>query len=112
MKIMAHELSKFKREPFPSLVLREKTDSQSALHVNAPPVMRPRVSGKFIYIGDTKFVCKGVTYGAFKPDETDNEYHDLAKIERDFAQMAANGINTVRIPHRTPPVTLLDCAIG
>src|SRR5207245_8111957 len=38
------------------------------------------------------------------------EYHDLDVIERDFAQMAANGINTVRIPHTMPPRSLLDAA--
>ena len=32
------------------------------------------------------------------------------KIERDFAQMAASGINTVRIPHTLPPRSLLDAA--
>src|SRR5207244_4056191 len=38
------------------------------------------------------------------------EYHDLATVERDFALMAANGINAVRIPHTTPPRALLDIA--
>jgi cellulose synthase/poly-beta-1,6-N-acetylglucosamine synthase-like glycosyltransferase len=51
-----------------------------------------------------------VTYGAFRPDADGNEYHDLARIERDFAQMKAVGINAVRIPHTTPPVSLLDIA--
>jgi len=37
-------------------------------------------------------------YGAFRPDAQGNEYHDLDTIERDFALMAANDINTVRIP--------------
>ena len=51
-----------------------------------------------------------MTYGAFKPDQTGNEYHDLDKIDADFAQMAAAGINTVRIPHTMPPRALLDIA--
>ncbi len=71
---------------------------------------RPRVGGKFLFAGDEKIYVRGVTYGAFRPDAQGNEYHDLAIIERDFAQMAANGINTVRIPHTTPPVSLLDAA--
>jgi GT2 family glycosyltransferase len=53
---------------------------------------------------------RGVTYGAFQPDAQGREYHDLAIVERDFAQMAAHGINTVRIPHTTPPRPLLDAA--
>ena len=74
------------------------------------PVGRISVKGKFLFAGDEKFLVKGVTYGAFKPDETGNEYHDLDKIDRDFAAMAASGLNTVRIPHTMPPRELLDIA--
>src|SRR6266853_4309654 len=72
--------------------------------------VRPRVRGKFLFVGDEKLYVRGVTYGAFTPDAAGNEYHDLATVERDFAQMAANGINAVRIPHTTPPRALLDIA--
>ncbi len=71
---------------------------------------RPRACGKFLYVGDDKFWVRGVTYGAFRPDQDGKEYHDLEVIERDFAQMAANGFNTVRIPHTVPPRSLLDAA--
>ena len=71
---------------------------------------RPRACGKFLYVGDDKFWVRGVTYGAFRPDQDGREYHDLEVIERDFAQMAANGFNTVRIPHTVPPRSLLDAA--
>src|SRR2546428_7825410 len=73
-------------------------------------MQRPRVSGKFLYIGKKKLWVRGVTYGAFRPDVHGNEYHNLATIERDFAQMAASGLNTVRIPHTMPPLSLLDAA--
>jgi GT2 family glycosyltransferase len=72
--------------------------------------LRPCVRGKFLFVGDEKLYVRGVTYGAFDPGPYGNEYHDLAKVDRDFAQMAANGINTVRIPHTTPPRALLDVA--
>ncbi|HYT82491.1 MAG TPA: glycosyltransferase [Gemmatimonadales bacterium] len=75
-----------------------------------PVVQRPRASGKFLFVGDEKLYARGVTYGAFAPDAQGREYHDLVTIERDFALMAANGINTVRIPHTTPPLALLDIA--
>jgi O-antigen biosynthesis protein len=83
----------------------------------SPPVVapvtlsrpRPVIGGKFL-VSDRKLYVRGVTYGAFRPDADGNEYHDLDTIERDFAQMAANGINTVRIPHTTPPRSLLDAA--
>ena len=68
------------------------------------------IRGKFFYQGDQKFYVKGVTYGAFRPGNEDKEYTDLDQINRDFAMMAANGFNTVRIPHTTPPRILLDIA--
>src|SRR5438445_808152 len=74
------------------------------------PGVRPCVRGKFLFGGDEKLYVRGVTYGAFPPDAAGNEYHDLATVERDFALMAANGINAVRIPHTTPPRALLDIA--
>jgi GT2 family glycosyltransferase len=72
---------------------------------------RPHVRGKFLFVGDEKLYVRGVTYGAFEPDADGREYRDLGKIDRDFAQMAANGINTVRIPHTMPPRALLDIAL-
>src|SRR5947199_8411925 len=74
------------------------------------PGVRPCVRGKFLFVGDEKLYVRGVTYGAFTPDAGGAEYYDLATVERDFAQMAANGINAVRIPHTTPPRSLLDVA--
>lgn len=73
-------------------------------------MLRPQVKGKFIFVGENKLYIKGVTYGAFKADEDGNEYHNLDIIDRDLGMMKANGINTVRIPHTTPPRSLLDIA--
>ena len=72
---------------------------------------RVEIRGKFFYQGDRKYYVRGVTYGAFKPDNDGKEYTDIDQIDRDFAMMAANGINTVRIPHTTPPRILLDIAL-
>src|SRR5213594_1982183 len=71
---------------------------------------RPEVRGKFLFVGDATFHVRGVTYGAFRPDERDQEYRNLEAIDADFAHMAANGINAVRIPHTLPPRALLDLA--
>src|SRR5207249_3269268 len=71
---------------------------------------RPEVRGKFLFVGDATFHVRGVTYGAFRPDERDQEYRNLEAIDADFAHMAANGINAVRIPHTMPPRALLDLA--
>ncbi len=72
--------------------------------------VRPCVRGKFIFVGDEKLYVRGVTYGAFRPDENGNEFHNLEVVERDFALMAANGMTAVRIPHTTPPRSVLDIA--
>lgn len=70
--------------------------------------VRPTVRGKFLFSGDKKLYVRGVTYGTFRPDETGEEYHDL-NVERDFAQIAANGFNAVRT-YTVPPRTVLDSA--
>ena len=71
---------------------------------------RASIDGKFLSSGGETFFVRGVTYGAFRPDESGREYTDDRLIERDFARMAALGINTVRIPHRVPPRSLLHIA--
>src|SRR5215468_4528216 len=81
---------------------------------SAPPAggapARARVAGKFIFIGDEKFYVRGVTYGPFKPEADGCEFHDPQTVERDFALMAANHINTVRT-YTMPPRWLLDIAL-
>src|ERR1700733_4000904 len=42
---------------------------------------RPTVRGKFLYVDGAKFYVRGVTYGAFRPNEAKQEYHDIALIE-------------------------------
>ena len=101
-----------------SLRIAQETGQTSSLSTqNRSPMRaaaqaRPRAAGKFIFVGDEKFWVKGVTYGAFKADAEKREYQNLEQIDRDFAQMAAAGINTVRIPHTMPPRALLDVAQG
>ena len=69
---------------------------------------RPRVHGKFLFVGDTKLYVRGVTYGTFRPTE-DGVAYDPEVTERDFAQMAANGVNAIRT-YTAPPRWLLDAA--
>lgn len=71
---------------------------------------RLQVRGKFLYANNEKFYIRGVTYGTFRPDDEGNEYHDPATVERDFAQMAAHGLNAVRT-YTVPPRWLLDTAL-
>jgi len=70
---------------------------------------RPKVQGKFLFVGDEKLWIRGVTYGTFRPDADGNEYHDPETVEYDFAQMADSGLNAIRT-YTVPPRWLLDAA--
>ena len=70
---------------------------------------RPVVRGKFFFIGNQKFIARGVTYGPFAPDGAGCAYHNPHVVARDFAMMAQHGINTVRT-YTCPPRWLLDVA--
>jgi len=67
------------------------------------------VRGKFFFIDNEAFYARGVTYGTFSPLEDGSEYPIPEVVERDFAQMAVNGINAVRT-YTVPPRWLLDSA--
>jgi hypothetical protein len=70
---------------------------------------RPKALGKFLYVGEEKLYLRGVTYGTFRPGEDGSDYPHPARVESDFRQMAANGINSVRT-YTPPPRRLLDAA--
>jgi len=48
------------------------------------PALRPRVHGKFIYVGDKKIYLRGVTYGTFAPGAA-GEY-EPERVDSDFAK--------------------------
>ena len=70
---------------------------------------RPRVQGRFFYVGDEKLWLRGVTYGTFRPDAEGHMYQAPADVERDFSAMAENGFNAIRV-YTVPPGWLLDLA--
>ena len=70
---------------------------------------RPTARGKFLFVGREKLYVRGVTYGTFRPHEAGHAYPDPGVVDRDFAQMAANGLNAVRT-YTVPPRWLLDLA--
>ncbi len=84
-------------------------DTGRAVHRGTHRVERPRVEGKFLFMGQEKFWVKGVTYGTFRPDESGQEFHDPVKVEKDFGLMARNGFNSIRT-YTVPPRWLLDLA--
>jgi len=77
----------------------------------ASPSVRSRVErrGKFLFAGESKLYVRGVTYGTFRPNEEGALYPAREAAARDFAAMAANGINTIRT-YTVPPGWLLDLA--
>jgi GT2 family glycosyltransferase len=72
-------------------------------------IRRPQVKGKFFYLGEKKLWIRGVTYGTFRPDRFGNQFNSPDVVKSDFAQMASNGINTVRT-YTVPPRWFLDMA--
>ncbi|WP_347272584.1 glycosyltransferase [Leptolyngbya sp. FACHB-17] len=70
---------------------------------------RPKVIGKFIFINGEKFYIKGTTYGTFCPNSEGEPFPEPEIVAKDFAQMAANHINAVRV-YTVPPLWLLDIA--
>src|SRR2546422_4183573 len=65
--------------------------------------------GQSLSAGDYKPYVGGVTYGTFRPNEDGDEYPAVDIVERDFARMAACGVNAVRV-YTVPPPWLLDSA--
>ncbi len=70
---------------------------------------RPEVKGKFLFVDQKKFWVRGVTYGTFSPREDGSQFPEPETVERDFAEMCANGLNSVRV-YTVPPLWLLDLA--
>jgi O-antigen biosynthesis protein len=62
---------------------------------------RVQVDGKFLRVNGRRFWIKGVTYGTFSHNEEGEPYPSCDQVRRDFEQMRAAGINTVRL--YTPP---------
>ena len=68
---------------------------------------RIATDGKFLRLGEDRFLVKGVTYGTFAPDADGYQFPCAARIAEDFRLMAALGINTVRT-YTAPRRELLD----
>ncbi len=83
------------------------TESGNLQGSSIPHLSRPRVHGKFLFVGDHKLYLHGVTYGTF--GLSDGAEYDSNKVHSDFALMARNGVNTIRV-YTVPPLWLLDAA--
>src|SRR5438093_5232938 len=100
----------------PSLYANERTVGRSARDPNgrlrtavAGERARPSAGAKFLFVGEDKLYVRGATYGTFRPDASGRPYPSPSVVARDFAEMAANGFNSVRT-YTVPPRWLLDVA--
>src|SRR5438477_8678138 len=73
--------------------------------------IRPRVEGKFLFVGHEKFFVKGTTYGAFRPNSHGAQFPDPDQVEVDFSLMRDAGINSI-LTYTVPPISLLDQALA
>ena len=87
--------------------MRTGMNEPTLVNINANT--RPRVDGKFIYVGDEVFHIKGVTYGTFEQNSEGELFPPLAMVNDDFKRMADTGINCVRV-YTVPPTWLLNLA--
>jgi GT2 family glycosyltransferase len=92
----------------PSFVSQRAVDHTPPLP-QLDPSLRPAARGKFLFVGDEKFHVRGVTYGTFRPQADDVEFPVPEVVERDFALMAAHGVNSART-YTVPPRWMLDAA--
>jgi len=101
-KALAKQPSRTRRRPAPGA----EQIRQSALPLADGPVV---VDGLRFRRGDSVFRVQGVTYGPFAPDIDGTQFPDPRRITEDFRQMAAGGINAIRVYH-PPPQRLLGAA--
>ena len=67
----------------------------------------PGVSGKFLHVGDDRYLIKGVAYGTFAPDAAGYQFPASEQVAADFELMSQFGFNTVRT-YTVPGRDVLD----
>src|SRR5262249_39200446 len=71
---------------------------------------RARAAGKWLWLGAQRYLPRGVTYGPFRcATGSGLPARDVA--QRDFAAMAAAGVDSLRT-YTVPPVWFLDDALA
>jgi len=68
---------------------------------------RIATDGKFLRLGEERFLVKGVTYGTFAPDADGDQFPQLSRIADDFRLMSSLGLNSVRT-YTAPRRDVLD----
>lgn len=68
---------------------------------------RVSVQGKFFRLNSERWYPKGVTYGPFRPNESNEPLPSRERTRADLDRMHELGINAIRLYH-APPIWLLD----
>ena len=84
-----------------------QTDPHVRREPRPVPAERIAADGKFLRVGNERYLVKGVTYGTFAPDAQGYQFPSPQQIAEDFRLMAELGINTVRT-YTAPRRELLD----
>ena len=74
-----------------------------------PATGRVRRDGKFFRLGADKFYIKGVTYGPFAPNRSNEPFPERKRVRADFEQARELGANCLRI-YDVPPNWFMDLA--
>lgn len=89
--------------------LGAETPSAVPSHQPRRADVRPAIRGKFVFVGEKKLFVRGVTYGTFRPGADGNQFPAPETVDKDFALIAANGVNALRT-YTVPPLWLLNLA--
>jgi O-antigen biosynthesis protein len=93
----------------PNWKLQVEDKGQHVSNGTSAEIRRPRVEGKFLFVGNEKFWVKGTTYGAFPPNSRGDQFPEPEEVALDFGLMQYCGINSI-LTYTVPPVSLLDQA--
>lgn len=85
------------------------TDGEQQPLTSEMATRRVVADGKHLAIGDRTFRVRGVTYGSFVPRADGARFPPTTRLRSDLEQIAAMGLNTVRL-YDAPPIDLLDTA--
>jgi O-antigen biosynthesis protein len=107
---MTRDRSAARLERRSSAGVRRELPSRVRVSVPDAGQDRPTVRSKFLFVRKEKLYVRGVTYGTFRPNANGDEFPPPDVVERDFAQMAAVGLNAVRT-YTLPPQSLLNTAL-
>ena len=78
--------------PTTATITSSKHQTADARAIPQPAVLeRPSVRGKFLFASGEKLLVRGVTYGAFRPDDRKREYYRSVESRKSAVACRAGG---------------------